>query len=140
MAKNGYIDSMVKQYGEDWIVSMKPEDIQRSTRRLVKDMVKGNVDYEKHGKYFYDPKFLENVLIAVTNELEISSLHYNALVFYKSYYPQIPQINLYINNDYAVMTVYNTIYTKLNWFRQKGDLGSFAEISPLLYQYRNNII
>ena len=113
MAKNGYIDNMVKQYGEDWVSLMKPEDIQRSTKRLVRDMVKGNVDYEKHGKYFFDPKFLENVLISVTNELEISSLHYNALVFYKSYYPQIPQIGLYISNDYALMTVYNTIYNKL---------------------------
>lgn len=137
MARNGYIDNMVKQYGEDWIVALKPDDIQKATKRIVKDMVRGNLDYEKNGKYFYDPKFLENVIIAVDNELEICSLHYNALVFYQLYFPQTPFINIHINNDLILYTIYNTIYNKLLMFRQSGDLGIMVDIPSILYQYRN---
>lgn len=139
MAHNGYIDNMVKQYGDNWIVALKPEDIQKATKRIVKDMVRGNINYEKNGKYFYDPKFLENIIIAIDNELEICSLHYNALVFYQSYFPQIPFITMHINNDAAICLVYNTIYNKLLAFKQSGDLGVMVDIPGILYQYRNII-
>ena len=50
-----YIQIQINQHGEDWINCIKPEDIQRSYKKIVKDMVKGIIDYEKHGKYFLDP-------------------------------------------------------------------------------------
>ena len=76
MAKNNsYIQMMMNQNGDEWILALRPEDIQRSTRRIVKDMVRGTIDYQTQGKFFLDPKFMENLIIGVSNELEINSFY-----------------------------------------------------------------
>ena len=68
MAKGGrtYIETMIKQYGTDWLVSVNPDSIQRSTKRIIKDMVNSTMDYGKYGQYFLESKFLENIIIACT--------------------------------------------------------------------------
>ena len=76
MAKNSYIQMMVAQRGTDWITTIRPEEIQNSTKRIVKDMAKGNIEYEKYGSIFLDPKFMENLLIGVSTELESNTFNY----------------------------------------------------------------
>ena len=45
MAKpTSYIDNMIKSYGENWLVAMSPEAIQRSAKRIVKE---GSVELKK---------------------------------------------------------------------------------------------
>jgi hypothetical protein len=138
MAKSNYIDNMIRQYGENWIVALRPEDIQRSSKRLIKDMVRGNIDYEKYGQYFLDAKFLENLLIAVTNDYEVNSLHYNAMYMYQQMYPSTP--SAYINHDYALYVIYGTIMTKLNQVKSTQNVGWLADISAVLYHYRNHLV
>ena len=41
-----YIQMMINNNGDDWIIALRPEDIQRSSKRIVKDMVRGIIDYE----------------------------------------------------------------------------------------------
>ena len=48
--KNNYITGLMKSYGENWIVALRPEDIQRSGKRIVKEMVRGQFNYEDVGK------------------------------------------------------------------------------------------
>lgn len=141
MAKQGrsYIDNMVRNFGDNWIVSVNPENIQRSVKRIVKDMVKNTIDYEKHGKYFLDSKFIDNILIACNNELEEASLHYNALVFYYQYYPQIPNIGPLINHDQIMMFIYTTIINKLEIVRMTENIGELYDLSAILFQYRNHL-
>lgn len=134
-----YFDNMIKQYGDNWIGALSPESIQRQGNRIVKDMVRGNVDYEAHGKYFLDSKFLENLIIACTNELEISSLHYNATVMYQSFYPHIPNINAIINHDWCLMYIYNTVLYKLKTVRNTGNIGELFDIGGMLSTYKNHI-
>ena len=47
-----YIQMMINNNGDDWIIALRPEDIQRSSKRIVKDMVRGIIDYESTCKYF----------------------------------------------------------------------------------------
>ena len=61
MAKNSYIQMMIAQRGTEWLSMIRPEEIQNSTKRIVKDMVKGNIEYEKYGNVFLDLKFMENL-------------------------------------------------------------------------------
>jgi hypothetical protein len=138
MAKSNYIDNMIRQYGENWIVALRPEDIQRSSKRLIKDMVRGNIDYEKYGQYFLDAKFLENLLIAVSNDFEVNSLHYNAMRIYQQMYPTTP--TAYINHDYALTQIYGTIMNKLAQVKSTQNVGYLADIGALLYQYRNHLV
>ena len=77
-----YIAMMVQRQGDDWIAMSSPDNIQQSGKRIVKDMVRGIVDYETHGKYFLDPKFMDNLLISISNELEINTLNLNACQYY----------------------------------------------------------
>ena len=139
MAKNNsYIGNMVSQYGDDWIVALSPDNIQRSTKRIVKDMIRG-INYELYGKYFLDSKFLENLIIGVSNELETNTLNYNACKFYFQCYPMIPNIQPHIYHLERVCFIYNTILARLQQVKMTGNVGYLTDISALLYNDRNNL-
>lgn len=140
MAKNNsYVQMMYNQNGEEWISALRPEDIQRSTKRIVKDMVRGSIDYQVFGKFFLDPKFLENLIIGVSNELEINTLNYNACKFYCGYYPQTPNILPHIYHLERSCYIYNTVLERLNLVKMYGNVGYLTDISALLYNDRNNL-
>ena len=134
-----YIDNMIKNYGENWLVALSPEAIQKSTKRIVKDMVRGTIDYEKYGQYFLDGKFIDNLMVAVTNEYEISSLHYNALIYYQKTFPYLPNLSIHINHDAALVTIYQNILSRLQQVKMDQNIGWLADISAVLYQYRNHL-
>lgn len=139
MAKNNsYIGNMISQYGDDWIVALSPDNIQRSTKRIVKDMIRG-INYETYGKYFLDSKFLENLIIGVSNELETNTLNYNACKFYFQYYPMIPNIQPHIYHLERVCFIYSTILVRLQQVKLTGNVGYLTDISALLYNDRNNL-
>lgn len=141
MAKNNnYFQMMINQHGEDWVAAVRPEDIQRSSKKIVKDMIRGNIEYEKYGKYFLDPKFIENLYIALNNELEINVMNNTACKFYYSYFPQTPNIGVHIQNLDNVIYVYNTIVQKLDYVRSSGNIGYLTDISGMLFNYRNYIV
>ena len=140
MAKRSYIDNMVRQYGDNWIVAIKSDTIQKSAKKIVRDMVLGNIDYEKHGQYFLDSKFMENLLIACNNEYEEAYLHYNALVFYFQCYPSIPNAGSLITHDHTLMFIYSTIINKLNNIRLTNNIGELYDVSAILFQYRNHLV
>ena len=140
MAKNNsYIDNMVKNYGDNWIVTTTPDNIQRSAKRIFKDMVKGTIDYQKHGKYFLDGKFLDNLIIACNNELEINTVYYNAMSFYIQYNPNIPNLGVHSNHLSSLCYIYQIILGKLNAVKTSGNIGYLADTSSLLYTYRNHL-
>lgn len=140
MAKNNsYIQMMVNQNGDEWILALRPEDIQRSTKRIVKDMVRGTIDYQNHGKFFLDPKFMENLIIGVSNELEINTLNYNACQFYYQYFPQTPNIQPHIYHLERTCYIYGTILQRLNAVKMSSNVGYMTDISALLFNDRNNL-
>lgn len=139
MAKNNYIKQMMDTFGENWIAALKPEDIQRSGRRIVKEMVKGDYNYQELAKYFLDLKFLDNLIICVQNELETYSLYYQAVSFYKQYYPSIPNIGIQQSHLSTLCNIYATILSKLNIVKSTGNIGWLADTSALLYSYRNHL-
>ena len=81
MANNfNYITQQISKNGTDWIAALRPEDIQRQAKRIVRDMVRGSIKYEEVGMYFLDMKFLENLIIGIKNELDINIMNYINLV------------------------------------------------------------
>lgn len=137
MAKRDcYIRQMVQTRGEDWVSLATPEQIQNQFKRIVKDMVMGNIDYSVYGKYFYDLKFMENLIIGITNELEINTLDYTTGSFYLQYFPETPNLGVHISHLGTLIYIYNTILEKLNFVKTTGDIGYLADISGLLFNYR----
>lgn len=140
MARPNYIRTMINQFGENWIVALKPEDIQRSGKRIFKEMIKGQINYEQEGNYFLDGKFLENLIISCNNELEINTLYYNAVSFYQISFPNIPNIAPQLTHLQIMCHIYSTILYKLNGVKETGNIGCLADTSALLYSYRNHLI
>ena len=140
MARVNYIQNMKKQYGDNWINLLRPEDIQRSAKRVFKEMIRNQIDYEKDGNWFNEAKFLDNLIIAAQNELEINTLYYNAVTFYFQYYPDIPNISPQISHLEILCYVYNVILSKLSAVKVTGNIGCLFDTSSLLYSYRNHIV
>lgn len=136
---NNYITNMIRQFGENWIVALRPEDIQRSGKRIFKEMVRGLFDYQQVGNYFLDAKFLDNLIISCSNELEINRLLYNALVFYQQNFPTIPNIYPQIKHLESLCYVYSVIYSRLTTLKSSTDISCLFDISALLYTYRNHL-
>lgn len=139
MAKPNYITNMVKQYGENWIVALKPEDIQKSGKRIFKEMVKGNFNYEEVGNYFLDAKFLDNLIIACSNELQVNTLYFTALQFYMQYYPNIQDGQAELSHLQSLCYIYSVILNKLNSVKQTHNIGWLADTSAILFSYRNHL-
>lgn len=139
MSKPNFFTDMIKRFGDNWIIAMTPETIQRSGKRIFKEMVRGSIDYQTCGKYFLDPKFLDNLTIAAYNELEVNTLLLNAVVYYQKAFPYVPNISVQINHFQCLYKIYKTIYDKLNAVKQSGNIGWLADTSAMLYTYRNHL-
>lgn len=141
MAKNNnsYISQMVAQRGTDWITTVRPDDIQNSTKRIVKDMVRGSIEYDKYGSVFLDPKFLENLLIGVYNELESNTFNYNGCYMLYNSNPQIPNLAQHINHLDRLLYIYNTIKMRLEYVKTTGNVGYLTDISGMLFKDYNHL-
>ena len=152
MAKQSYIEQMISIYGDNWITGVNPEGIQKMAKRVFKEMIKGQIDYEKHGQYFLDPKFLDNLIIAASNELEINNLLMNALSYYRdglSSNPDMkaiaylaangPIINSELLHLQALGYIYSTILDRLNWVKVEQNIGYFSDVSGLLFSVKNHL-
>lgn len=140
MAKyNCYISNMMSQYGEDWTARITPDAIQRSTKRIVKEIAKGSIDWEEYGQQFLDPKFIENLIIGITNELEINTLNLNACQFHYQYFPYIPNMSNHINHLARVNYIYSVILERLNYVKVSENIGYMVDIPGLLYADRRHL-
>lgn len=137
--KNNYITNMIRQYGENWIVALRPDDIQRSGKRIFKEMVRGQFDYETVGQYFLDLKFLDNLINAASYELEVNSLYLNAVSFYGQYYPATQDISFHINHLQVLCKIYAIILQRLNLVKETGNIGYLHDIPAYLFAYKNHL-
>lgn len=137
--RTSYISQQVSQFGQDWIAMTTPERIQGAAKRIVKDMVNGNIDYENHGIYFLDLKFLENLIIALNNELEINTLNYVSCKFYYGYYPQTPNLGTHVYHLERLGMIYQCILEKLNLVKQTQNVGYLTDISGMLFNDRSHL-
>lgn len=139
MARKNYFEMNQEKFGENWIVALKPDQIQNAGKRIVSEMVNGQIDYQKYGMYFLDGKFLDNLIIKCSNELEINTLYYRAVSYYNQSFPNIPNVTIHVNHLQCLCYIYNTILNKLNMVKQYHDIGYLADTSAMLYSYRNHL-
>ena len=139
MALNNYIKQNIATYGPDWIVCLRPEDIQRSAKRVAKELVKGDFNLQEEGNYFLNAKFLDNLIIAFKNELETNSLYLAALTFYRQYYPAASNIAGAINHVDILCRIYSVLLDRMNGVKYNGNIGPLVDVSALLYQHRNHL-
>jgi hypothetical protein len=142
MAKNNQKNFITQQMqnnqnGVYWLNFITPDLIQRNTKRIVKEIVNNKYNYEQVGNYFLDPKFLDNLIEGIKYELEINTLYYNAVSYYKNIDPGYPHLVIHVNQLSALCIVYNTILDRLYMVDREKNIGYLSDLSALLNQYRN---
>jgi hypothetical protein len=140
--QNNYFTGLEKKYPGDPnpIVHLKPEQIQKSAKdRIFKEMVKGQIDYSQYGQFFFDPKFIGNLLIAANDELNNNPSLREALVFYDLHYPNNPKIITLLNKHTGLMQIYGVLVDKLNMVSTYDNIGYLTDISYILANFRNII-
>ena len=110
--KMNYFETNIQRFGEDFLDFKKAEEIQRDCKFIFKDMVYGNIDYEKHGMYFMEPRFLEQLIIKSEIDSQKHNLKYMALYEFSIKYNNMEasQLAAIEANMFYIM---NTIHEQL---------------------------
>lgn len=138
-AKNNYFKQNIDKFGDEFVSLVTPDQIQGQAKRIVKEIVKGDIELEKYGKYFLDLKFIDNLIIGISCELDDYSLYSTAVSFYKMYYPNTPNITIRENHLQALCYIYGVILSKLQAVKETQNIGYLSDASSLLYNYRNHL-
>jgi len=131
---SNYFTSSIQRYGaEDFIQSLRPEDIQRSAKeRIFREMVKGKIDYTQFGQYYLDGKFLANLIVACDNELTNNVVIANALIEYDINHPgHIEIIHNRTRYSYLV-NIYQVLLDRLKAVEVTGNVGVLTDIPYVL--------
>jgi hypothetical protein len=139
--RQNYFDQSIRQFGEDFIMMLTPEKIQRSAKqRIFREMVQGHIDYSVYGKYFTDPKFFENLLIAAYDELNNNAIIKSALTEFDLHHPGNNLVVVLKGKYTSLEYIYGVIYGRLSQVKASGyNIGYLSDLSAVLYNYRNQI-
>lgn len=142
MAKNNnsYFAQMRSQRGEDWLITISNENILSATKRIVRDMIRGSIQYEKDGAVFLDTRFMENFLIGIREQLKINMMNYTGCAYYYQYYPNTPDMGGHIFTLQCNIKIYQVILNKLEAVKMTRDIGYLIDIAGILCQEKNYFI
>ena len=85
---NNYFSINAQKFGDNFVAQKSAQDIQRDAKKkLFKDMVFGNIDYDVYGQYFTDATFLDNLITVAMNERDIHFIEAEALNQYDLTHP-----------------------------------------------------
>lgn len=66
---NGYFQQNIQRDGEDFLRKKNADDIQRDSKRIIKDLVYNPDDIKKYAQFFMDRNFLMNLYAASEAEM-----------------------------------------------------------------------
>ena len=139
MARMNYLQMMEKNYGDNWTVMQTPENIQRSSKRIIKEMAKGQIDYAKQGKYFLDMKFMENLIIGLSNELEINTLNLVSCRFFYQHNPQFAVMGQHIAHLEALDSEFRIVLERLSYVKNTGEVGWLVDLPGLMFANKKHL-
>ena len=83
--RENYFEMNLKDHDENFINTRSPQDLQRDARkRIFKDMIFGNIDYETFGSYFTNPNFIDALITVANVEAQKHSVTASALGAYSN--------------------------------------------------------
>ena len=131
--RNYFTSQITRFQTEDFIVALKPEQIQRSAKeRIFREMVRGQIDYTEFGKYFLDSKFLSNLIIAAENELTNNAILSSALELYDFTYPGQMEVIHNRTKHGNLCLIYQVLLDRLNTVQLTGNVGCLTDIQYVL--------
>lgn len=136
--QNNFFTNMIRRYSrEDFVVALKPEQIQKSAKdRIFREMIRGQIDYAKFGSYYFDPKFLENLIIAADNELRNNIACEAALSFYDLHHPGDGVVIHNKTKFGNLVVIYSGILQRLQSLKMTGDIGFLTDLQFVFADYK----
>lgn len=92
---NSYFEQKIKSDGENFLNFMNAIQVKKDAFKIFKDLAHGNIDIERHGKFFTNASFVNNLRAVAEDNYKINSLSANGL-----------QIAMQMNNISDKDTVY----------------------------------
>ena len=122
---NNYFSINIQKYGENFIAQKSPQDIQRDAKKKIfKDMVFGNIDYDTYGQYFTDANFLDNLITVAMIERAVHEVTGKALYDYSLNYNGNPEVP----SDYIALATQKSVQHQHTSFVLGTLLGAFLTI------------
>ena len=135
--KRNYFETNIQRFGVDFLDYKKVEEIQRDSKFIFRDMVYGNINYEKYGIYFMDPRFLEQLIIVSSIESKKHDIKFRALAEFDNKYPgdQITSQLVCIENGMKV--IMETLYNYLSMVKKDNyNIAYLTNIPAILISYK----
>lgn len=138
--RDNYFSINVSKYGNNFIKTKPAKDIQRDAKKKIfKDMVYGNINYDEYGSYFQDANFLDN-LIAQANTLYIENMMVaQALYEYTMNHSGDANIERLRIRYFNASAVFSIIRDQLSNIKANNmDIQFLVNIAPMVYNLKND--
>lgn len=139
--KTSYFDMNVQKDGEDFLDKKSATEIVKDAkRRIFKDMAYGNINYEKYGMYFTEPRFLDQLLIVAEDEMYNHQTMYQALTLLDQQRPGDIRIITLCSKENRLATVYGIIYSHLKYVKDTGyNISVLPNLTSQIYQFAQDL-
>lgn len=139
-SRNNFFTSGAQKDGENFLDNMRPDVMQRNCSRIFKEMVSGNINYERDLKYLAHPQML-NTLITTSYNLYNDNAMYSNLLDY--YIQNMNNAGQYVDPWYieartkhkALTDIFSIINVSLNQFMYSNDVAHLLAMSNTLNSY-----
>ena len=71
---NDYFTNNIKQRGEGFIQTKSPQELQRDSINIIRQIARGNIDLHANAQYFLDNTLLSNMIVAVNAKRAIETI------------------------------------------------------------------
>ena len=71
---NDYFTNNIKQRGEGFIQTKSPQELQRDSINIIRQIARGNIDLHANAQYFLDNTLLTNMIVAVNAKRAIETI------------------------------------------------------------------
>lgn len=122
---SAFFENFIREYGEDFLNKVPPLTLTKKMHMLFKDMAYGNIDLEKHGKYFANPDFVQLICQEASKKRFYHGTHVNGnrmLQIYKPETEQYPMFPIMCKEDMQSFEAYCIISEQMNNLLNTGNV------------------
>ena len=134
-----YFKENVNRFGEDFLGRKSAYDLERDASKIIKDVIHGNVDYAKEGKYFYIPSVFQACITKAYNEWCTANYNYMGNCLLMQNGVKDDTLNNVMQYNMRRKDAYAAIWNAFKSFEVTGDLRCLDMLRNQLSKYKQNI-
>lgn len=140
--KSRFFERLKEDKGDDWLLYVSPEELNRNAISFFKDLAFGSVDKTVWGEAFSNRQFMDIMITRAKSEYLQSNIllkGLNSLAMTDPLQTNDPQFNYVYAHMMRRTSALYTIYNGLNSIYQSNNLGWLDWISNDAKQYRYDL-